>query len=167
MEPRDFDLPTMTALGQLLKQCPNLWEVVGQLTNCTGAEVGRHLEKLLLRHEQPPPLPLVFDGTATIEQVCRLLNAATAHLDSDGGFSVSCVFTDRNQAFSEACRGHKFLACYAVTGGSEGHYVHVEAISGYDEKGKLFGRPLFLAKTFGGPEKADQLAAAARHLLGA
>lgn len=43
---------------------------------------------------------------------------------------------------------HRWIACFAVTGGSEGHYVHVEAIG--DEKREL----LFLGKTFLGMDNA-------------
>jgi len=112
---------------------------------------------------------LPITDLTTIDEVCRMLNAAVRDIDpdADGGFSVSCVFTPRAEAFRGYCRGLRFLACYAVGGSSEGHYVHVDAVSGWDMQGRLAGKPLFLAKTFGGGEAADRLAAAARQLLDA
>lgn len=54
---------------------------------------------------------------------------------------------------------YRFLACYPVTGGSEGHYVHVDVL----KDGKHI--PVFLGKTFKGMDFACTVAAAcARHL---
>ena len=43
----------------------------------------------------------------------------------------------------------KWIACYAVVGGSEGHYIHVDIITTNGEQ-----KPLFLGKTFLGMEYA-------------
>ena len=48
---------------------------------------------------------------------------------------------------------YNWIACYAVTGGSEGHYVHVDVITG--DKREL----LYLAKTFQGMGQALKIAA--------
>jgi len=63
---------------------------------------------------------------------------------------------------------YRWIACYAVTGGSEGHYVHVDRIWARDAyKGELVHEPLFLAKTFGGYARACQIAALLGERLGA
>ena len=54
------------------------------------------------------------------------------------------------------------LACYAVTGGSEGHYVHVDALM----KGGA-RESLLIGKTFGGMAEAQAVAARCAVLLGA
>lgn len=59
------------------------------------------------------------------------------------------------------------LACYAVTGASEGHYVHVDALVVRRDLGPplLQVVPVFLGKTFQGMDFACRVAAAcARHL---
>ena len=54
---------------------------------------------------------------------------------------------------------YRFLACYPVTGGNEGHYIHVDVL----KDGKNI--PIFLGKTFQGMDFAAVVAAAcARHL---
>lgn len=54
---------------------------------------------------------------------------------------------------------YRFIVCYPVTGGNEGHYIHVDAVM----EGK--NTPVFLGKTFRGMEFAVAVAAAcARHL---
>lgn len=68
-------------------------------------------------------------------------------------------------------KGRKFrwVAAFAVTGGSEGHYVHVELVAwergGADAKRTTL--PLFLGKTFQGYESACKAAALLGALLGA
>ncbi len=54
---------------------------------------------------------------------------------------------------------YNWIACFAVTGGSEGHYVHVESITG--DKRDL----LFLGKTFGGMEQALEAVALLTNIL--
>ena len=63
----------------------------------------------------------------------------------------------------------RWLACYAVTGGSEGHYVHIDALMVEDEgrDQHLVVRPLFLGKTFQGMAHAQAIAAKCAELLGA
>ena len=55
----------------------------------------------------------------------------------------------------------RWIACYAVEGDSEGHYIHVDAIVQHPsfEKGVPHeSYPLFLGKTFGGREDAYRTA---------
>ena len=56
----------------------------------------------------------------------------------------------------------KWIACFPVTGGSEGHYIHIEVI---DSEGKL--TPLYLGKTFCGWDMACKIANEIGRLLGA
>ncbi len=59
------------------------------------------------------------------------------------------------------------LACYAVTGASEGHYVHVDALVPREDAKPPYVEavPVFLGKTFRGMDFAYRVAAAcARHL---
>jgi len=56
----------------------------------------------------------------------------------------------------------KWIACYVVTGGSEGHYIHVDVIHS-DQTRDL----AFIGKTFMGATRAHEIAAACASLLGA
>jgi hypothetical protein len=57
----------------------------------------------------------------------------------------------------------QFIACFAVTGGSEGHYVHIHVMRPDGEEGRQ--ACISFAKTFRGMEFAQRCAAAcARHL---
>jgi hypothetical protein len=53
-----------------------------------------------------------------------------------------------------------WIACYPITGGSEGHYIHIDLI--YSDGSREM---LFLAKTFEGFDRAAQIAMAAAYLL--
>lgn len=55
-----------------------------------------------------------------------------------------------------------WIACYAVTGGSEGHYIHVDLIDREDKRTLVF-----LGKTFLGMQHAQNIAARCAELLGA
>lgn len=63
------------------------------------------------------------------------------------------------------------VASYAVTGGSEGHYIHVEfqyrPADGWNRNGPLMVRRVALGKTFKGWEHAWKIAAKCAELLGA
>jgi hypothetical protein len=63
---------------------------------------------------------------------------------------------------------YRWIACYAVTGGSEGHYIHVDRLYLKGPYDRDFTRePLFLAKTFGGYAQACAIAAHLGARLGA
>jgi hypothetical protein len=65
----------------------------------------------------------------------------------------------------ERCR---WVAVFAVTGDSEGHYIHVEAFhDGVDMTGQHTATLLLLGKTFGGWARAHQIAGLCAELLGA
>lgn len=61
--------------------------------------------------------------------------------------------------------GIRFIACFAVTGGSEGHYVHVDAYREID--GRFAVTQLFIGKTFRGMAHAQRIANLCAELLGA
>jgi hypothetical protein len=84
------------------------------------------------------------------------------HLDSDIQYAP-------NRADIEWPSRIRWLACYAVTGGSEGHYVHIDALmlEGEGRDQHLVVRPLFLGKTFQGMVHAQAIAAKCAELLGA
>jgi len=67
-----------------------------------------------------------------------------------------------HQTLSE--HGYRWIACYPVTGGSEGHYVHVDAILQLQGQSRIV--PLFLIKTFAGHAAARQIADACARILG-
>lgn len=80
----------------------------------------------------------------------------------DEYFSVSAT---ADQPFSKLLESYRWIACYVVTGGSEGHYVHVDLISGYDHdwSGKVLH--LITGKTFLGLEHAQKIANRCAELL--
>ncbi len=62
--------------------------------------------------------------------------------------------------------GHvRHIACYAVTGGSEGHYVHIDAICEHGENTEAVH--MFLGKTFRGMDHARRIATLIADWLGA
>ncbi len=75
----------------------------------------------------------------------------------DGYLAVMNHDFDYNQPFPD----FQWISCFAVTGGSEGHYVHIEIIDG--DKRTL----LYLGKTFEGMDHAYKIAQKCAELLGA
>lgn len=61
-------------------------------------------------------------------------------------------------------QSYRWISCYAVTGGSEGHWVHVDVIGGSDEDPDR-RELIFLAKTFMGWEHACKIAQACATIL--
>jgi hypothetical protein len=65
---------------------------------------------------------------------------------------------------------YRWIACYACTGGSEGHYVNVDLITENGKEGKeadWVRNALAVIKTFRGMEHAQKIAARCAALLGA
>ena len=56
---------------------------------------------------------------------------------------------------------YRWIACFAVTGSNEGHYIHIEAIK--DNRREL----IYVAKTFQGMGRAFEIARACAEILGA
>lgn len=117
----------------------------------------------------PRMLKCVWDGKVTMRQLYRRLQRIldraklceeyfSLHADERGTPVQST--TTWGEVYGLA-GGFRWLACFAVTGANEGHYVHVELLR--DDKRLL----LFLGKTFRGMESACQAASLLATLLGA
>lgn len=59
-----------------------------------------------------------------------------------------------------------WFACYAVQGGSEGYYIHVDARLRERTTSSITHVPLFLGKTFMGEAHAWEIARACARILG-
>lgn len=106
---------------------------------------------------------LTITQTDTVSDVCqKLRDVLQAEALIDEYFSPSGM-TD--QPFWKLVERHRWIACYAVTGGSEGHYVHVDLVYGYD--GDWTGKVLHLitGKTFLGLAHALKIANRCAELL--
>ena len=106
---------------------------------------------------------LSITETDTVADVFRKLRDAldAKHL-IDEYFSVSNM---AEQPFWKLVESYRWIACHPVTGGSEGHYVHVDLICGYDQDwtGKVLH--LFTGKTFLGLAHAQEIASRCAELL--
>ncbi len=83
---------------------------------------------------------------------------------------LSSALGNTNAAWLDLKWTPKFVACFAVTGGSEGHYIHVDAYpSRYTFGGVAEEKPIHLAlgKTFKGWEHAWHIARICAEQLGA
>ena len=63
----------------------------------------------------------------------------------------------------------RWVACYVVTGDSEGHYIHVDLIDGYHGGQGMHGevvRHLITGKTFDGRAAGQRLASRLAELFG-
>jgi len=106
----------------------------------------------------------------TVTQVfCRLRRVLKREGLIDEYFSLSAPPSYRNVRLFEFMRQHRctWFACYAVTGGSEGHYIHVDIATQYDADGSGRVFHLITGKTFLGMEHALKIAARCSQLLGA
>ena len=106
---------------------------------------------------------LTITQTDTVADVCRKLRAV---LDEDNlldeYFSVSGM---AERSFRYLVEGYRWIACYAVTGGSEGHYIHVDLIGGYDHDWSGKALHLITGKTFLGLTHAQKIANRCAELL--
>jgi hypothetical protein len=106
---------------------------------------------------------LIFTATDTVADVCRQLRAVLDEDDLiDEYFSLS-IETD--QTFVSLVQDYRWIACYAVTGGSEGHYIHVDLIDGYDGDYNGKAQHLITGKTFLGLDHALKIANRCAELL--
>lgn len=102
---------------------------------------------------------IVETTPATVNQVFDYLSKSMPDDMIDEYFSNMAKYDKSgNEAFPQE---YNWIACYAVTGGSEGHYVHVDIIKG--DKRQM----LYLAKTFRGYDHACEIAAHLGKMLNA
>jgi hypothetical protein len=83
-------------------------------------------------------------GRLTIDEVCNQFNAKLKALEiapDEYGFYLWHDGGSKNDKGKEFPAWH-WIACYPVTGGSEGHYMHIDVITDRGEH-----KHLFLAKT--------------------
>ncbi len=104
---------------------------------------------------------LAFAGTPTYREVFTALAGALAAEGLVDEYFAPGLAIDGPALDALVPRGARRVACWAATGGSEGHYVHVELV--------YPGRRVRLAlgKTFLGWDHAWAIAKRAAELLGA
>lgn len=106
---------------------------------------------------------MTITDTDTVADVCRRLRAVLESEDLiDEYFSVSI---DTDQPFQKLAENYRWVACYAVTGGSEGHYIHIDLIHGYDQDWSGKALHLITGKTFLGLNHAQKIANRCAELL--
>lgn len=109
----------------------------------------------MVTNEKGKPLPNIYD---------HILEELPKHGIEVGAWGVKNCEYFHVAAMCEVTRWptrYWGIAVYAVTGGSEGHYIHVDIIT----EGKT--TPLFLGKTFMGIDFALELSNALTKILGA
>jgi hypothetical protein len=140
----------------------------------TGADVRARYallpEKTSRERPWPRPLKGIWDGTITLRRLHRTLGLMLRHLGLCEEYFSTASALDFEHAgrlgatWDALIHGElkaRWIACYAVTGTSEGHSVHVDAIA-------TDGRhALFLGKTFEGMQSACCAASVLTMLLGA
>lgn len=121
-----------------------------------------------LQHYKPhPDKPgyLTFDHNTTIRDVYRQCDAALTEAGLIGEMEYFDIFAGYQRAKAD-WPASRWVACFPVEGGSEGHYVHVEAIGLFDRQQLKKGlwhqtderELLLVGKTFMGLEHAIQIA---------
>jgi hypothetical protein len=106
--------------------------------------------------------------TIPVQEVCERLRVVLDRRLPDNGIDyVSCGMGEDEPGQFRIAKpiptlkdGRYFIACYAVRGSSEGHYVHVELKSGTRDI-----RRIGLVKTFGGADEANEIARIAHDFL--
>jgi hypothetical protein len=128
-------------------------------------------------------VPLVrYSKALTVGQVLGELNFACAQLFDESCFSATYEWLRECSAgtlWDAYAKDMRSLAVYPVRGGSEGHYVHFDLLTGvgefrHEEEGPqlgqpkhkgLLGRPVGMCKTFKGMRHAQRIAATATSAL--
>ncbi len=114
-------------------------------------------------HPIPDKPGYVTERARPVAEVIGELNAQLAPLFDEGRFSDVTAWT---KAPSDPAPmwplRWAWIACYAVTGGSEGHYIHIDVITRETRVAVAMG----LCKTFQGYAHACAIAAAAGEILG-
>lgn len=109
-----------------------------------------------------------IDETTTLREIIDGINA---EIDSRWGNNeerIGFCWTaglDGSDRWYACLKGYRWLAVYPVEGNSEGHYLHVDAATGYTGKGAGRTKHLLQMKTFNGFERAQELARLVQLLL--
>ncbi len=165
----------------------------GWLASCTKVSRQRETENVNATKRNPNrPLRLCDpwrrpNGRPTIRRIFnRAVRVVTREGLIDEGLSIFPSLTKYNHAepwgvaddspcqktFEELLPGFRCVACFAVTGGSEGHYIHVELLGWDEEQSRRTGQSVgtrvlvFIGKTFQGLAHAQALASRLAVLLG-
>ena len=106
---------------------------------------------------------LTITETDTVADVFHLLQAVLHEEDLIDEYFDLCIETD--QTYFSLVEDYRWTACYAVKGGSEGHYIHVDLVQGYDCDYKGTSLHLVTGKTFLGLGHAMKIANRCAELL--
>jgi len=108
---------------------------------------------------------LTITATDTVADVHRKLRDVLQAEDLIEEYFSLAIETD--QTFWKLLESCRWVACYAVTGDSEGHFVHVDLVCGYDQEWTGKALHLITGKTFLGLAHAQKIANRCAELLGA
>lgn len=110
-------------------------------------------------------------GGKSPAEIARILRMRIEELDrrTDGRYGMDyCSGQSPNPAAdyyntkNPIAEGYRWIACYPVTGGSEGHYLHLDLIYQRDADGRPLDHDrhvqIALIKVFGGWDAAAELA---------
>lgn len=104
--------------------------------------------------------PVKLEGRTLKEIEQDLIDALGR--DKYNGVHMMEYFTANNYEIQDLFpKDYRWIACFPVTGGSEGHYIHVDLILQDDKRLNVF-----LGKTFQGLGHAIEIAAKLARLMG-
>ena len=141
----------------------HLAQRVDTLTEGQCADLGRSILRIVLSRFRPDlmePDQIQIEGRKMAD-IRKDLSAALGSLADEGVGVATWAWPENNATWPD---GWRWIACYYVTGDSEGHYVHVDVVLADPAHTH---RTAFLLKTFRGAEHAAKLAAECARLLGA
>ena len=134
----------------------------------------KRFEPIEIQKHEPHPEKkgyLIHTGNISIKEVYKQLKERLEKEDllPEEYFSISCDHHYKENATFP--NDYKWIACYAVTGSSEGYYTHIDVLVPREVPGQigmiLESRLLYLGKTFQGFDFAARVAAACSKHLGA
>ena len=164
----DFPIAVRRFVKNSNKPLPVLWVYLrGEwIDSRPDTQLGREVLRKMYPniHVKNYHRPLHIKDDDTVAKVFRKVRTV---LDREGLIDEYFSLSDRsigNEKFS-SLRG--FIACYPVTGGSEGHYIHVDVVQ-YPNNQLPDGKVIHLitGKTFLGMEHAAKIAMRCIELLG-
>ena len=109
---------------------------------------------------------LKYEGQFTVKEVYdAILQLLPEHgidinYGSPGGLEYFSSVLDNHGNQEKEFPRSRWIACYVVTGGSEGHYIHVDSIDGNDKR-----EMVFLGKSLCGREEAEHFCTVVARIL--